>query len=119
MKKLFALSVLFLALCFSTPAIAGDSAQTGGKQTASAVVYSGPCVLTFVKLVEAGADSTLTLYDSATATTSGKTIMDYLEVMAGDGQVGGPMTVPLTFSQGVYAVVTGTSAYYFVHTKPN
>ncbi len=89
-----------------------------GKQSATAVQFAGTCVLTFVKLVEVAADATLTLYDSATATTVGKTIRDYLEAENGDSQVGGPRTNPVTFHEGVYAVLTGANAYYFVEVEP-
>ncbi len=87
-----------------------------GKQTASAVVYAGPCVLTFVKLVEVGADATLTLYDNASAASG--TIRDYLEAEDGDSQVGGPRTAPVTFQNGIYATLTGANAYYFIEVEP-
>lgn len=118
MKKL-ALIFISLFLLSWTPVHAGDSAKTNGKQTANSIVHHGHCVVTFIKLVEAGADSTLTLYDSDTATTSGKTVMDYLEVVNGDGQVGGALSYPLEFDEGVYAVVSGSGAYYFIHVKEN
>ena len=89
-----------------------------GKQSATAVQFAEKCVLTFVKLVEVGGDATLTLYDSATATTAGKTIRDYLEAEDGDSQVGGPRTNPITFHEGVYAVLTGQSSYYFIEVEP-
>ena len=82
------------------------------------MVYAGPCVLTFIKLVEVAADATLTIYDSATATTTSKTIRDYLEAEDGDSQVGGPLAKPVTFYEGVYAVLTGSNAYYFIHVEP-
>ena len=93
-----------------------SKASTLGKQTASAIQNNHRCSVSFIKLVEAGADSTLTLYDTNSTGTSEGRIIDYLEVASGDGAVGGPLTTPLEFKNGVYAVLTGASAYYFIHT---
>lgn len=101
-----------------TVTFAHADAVTSGKQTATAVVYAGPCVVSFIKLVETAATATLTLYDSATATTTSKTTVDYLECKDNDSQCGGPLTVPITFYQGVYAVLSGANAYYFIHVEP-
>lgn len=110
--KRFILLVL-LGLMFCVPSYAGSI--TKGEQSASAVQFAGSCEVTFIKLVEGGNDSTLTLYNSATATTSGKVKMDFLEAEDGDSQAGGPISKPLIFDQGCYAVLTGASASYYIH----
>lgn len=114
MKRLFTaiLIVLFLAT------FAHADAQTSGKQTATAVLYAGPCVVTVVKLVEAGADATLYLYDSATATTTSKTARDYTEIDSGENVAQSIYPRPVTFYEGVYAVLTGANAFYFIHIEP-
>ena len=114
MKRLITiLSILFLM----TSTVYAKDAITKGKQTTSAVQYAGSAVITFVKLVEVAADATLTIYDSATAATTGK-VVDYLEAEDGDSQVGGPLTVPVTVTNGIYVVLTGANAYYFIHVEP-
>ena len=114
MKKGF-LTLLILFI-FTATAMAG-SVVTSGKQTSSAVVYAGSCKLTFIKLVETGADATLTLYDSATAETSGKKVIDYLECKDADSQAGGSISNPVNVDNGIYAVLTGSGAYYFIHVE--
>ena len=93
-----------------------SKASTLGKQTASAIQNNHRCSVSFIKLVEAGADATLTLYDTNSTDTSQSRIIDYLEIAAAQGAAGGPLSTPLEFESGVYAVLTGASAYYFIHT---
>ena len=88
-----------------------------GKQTTSAVQFAGPCEIKHVKLIEAGAASTLTIYDSATATTVGKTIVEYWELDA-DENVAGGTNLNIPCYEGCYAVLTGASAFYFIWVEP-
>jgi hypothetical protein len=118
-KRLTVLGALLGAVLFAAM-VYGWVVVNTGKQEANALIYAGACELVYVKLVEGGADATLTLYDSSSATSSGKTVRDYWSAVIGDGATGAVFGLNngIVFTQGIYAEVSGTSAQFYLGYVP-
>jgi hypothetical protein len=91
-------------------------ATSSGLRTTSAQVYSMPAMLYMATIDPPTTGvATFTVYDSADANISGKTILLYVEQMAGINSVPYPSPVPIVANYGLYCVLTGTDAGYIVH----
>jgi hypothetical protein len=84
--------------------MSGFASQTGGYQqlSATANVSAYPCKLVGVFVSAASSTPTITVYDSATTTTSTK-IVDTFTPTAGTWY-----TLPMSTSAGLYVVFGGT-----------
>lgn len=84
--------------------------------TADAAVYAHPCLLHTVTLIPAAADSTVVIYDNATA-ASGK-VLAKIFVLATTASQTIHFTIPVRANNGLFADVTGVAAGYIVHFEP-
>lgn len=83
-----------------------------GKQTADGIIVTGKCVITSIILMTDGTnDASIIIYDSTD--TSGTVIREFS--VAGSSDMGGnAINHPIFMTNGIYANVTGTGAFYFI-----
>ncbi len=104
---------LFLILILSAGLASAETAMYSGEKTASAVICEDKCVITAVFVHADGTnEATVTLYDSATASTSNK-IHEWI-VKAGDKNGGYVLSTGRRTKSGLYVVLSGTGASYYI-----
>ena len=85
------------------------SLSTSKKITKTGMVVATSCALTAINLYTDGThDATITLYDSATATTAGGVTTGPFVLFGGLKSDRITWPVPLVFKNGIYAVFSGT-----------
>lgn len=85
-------------------------ATASGEKTASAVVYASPCYLHGFEVNPPNiGTSTLKIWDSATATTSGKSVISEAQVASGQNSIYLSFVTPRPCNQGLYAELTNSN----------
>jgi len=87
------------------------------EKSASALIFTGPCLLGGVKIITDGTnDATVKVYDALTAT--GDPVDSW--VVTGGNNYGGTQYgyTPVTLSTGLYISVSGTGAKYYAFYAP-
>ncbi len=88
---------------------------SSGEQSASGVVYPRCAGLhSFEFLPPTTSTSTLKIYDSATATTSGKLLLASATVSAGQNSIYLNYGVPRVCNQGIYCVLSGSATTFVI-----
>jgi len=88
--------------------------SSSGLKSADAAIVAGPCRLMGIKLNPAAADSTLVVYDNASAASGTAVAKASLKANAkGEVEWFGPQGIECR--NGIYADVTGASAEYIVY----
>lgn len=91
-------------------------ATSSGLHGASAQVYAMPAMLHMATIDPPTTGvATFTIYDSADNNISGKTVLLYVEQMAGINSVPYASPVPIVANYGLYCVLTGVDAGYILH----
>jgi hypothetical protein len=87
---------------------------SSGSKSASAVITSLPGRLDGIDIQPPAANTaTLIIYDSATATTSGKTVLRSITIPAGGASVN-LTDLCIIANEGIYAVLAGDATTYVV-----
>jgi hypothetical protein len=120
MKKLFVGILVCCMLLTSLSVFAQDRVTySSGVKTASAVISKYPCLVTDLAVYTDGTNAvTITLYNSSTATTSGKTVLAKSVVIGASYAGGNFIPTPIVASEGVYMTLSGTGGSTIVYTTP-
>lgn len=84
-----------------------------GRQNNSAVIFAGRCKVSWVKVVAGNNNTTVSIFDSATAANNGKQVDSWpvsAAALYGGGAVGGDAYL---CNNGIYCELTG-DGFYFV-----
>jgi len=94
-------------------------AQSSGEKEASTVCFSAKCALTSVLVLTDGTNAAVAIvYDSATATTSGKKKIAEFTVAGSDNYGGRNWAFPVDLAEGLYITVSGTGASFIAEYIP-
>lgn len=120
MKKNFIVFLVCVAVLVCSSVFAQDRVTySSGIKTASAVISKYPCLITDLAVYTDGTNNvTITLYDSATTTTSGKTVLAKAVVIGASLAGGNFIPVPIVASEGVSMTLSGTDGSTIVYTTP-
>ncbi len=89
---------------------------SSGLKTSDTTICTRECYLhTIVLDPPSSGVATLTVYDSANSTTSGKNILWKMEVSAGTSSDPQHFTTPVNANQGIHCVFTGTDSGFIIH----
>jgi len=120
-RKFVIIGVLFLmpifvhATSFSGSGSVGliiTAATSSGEQTADALIYTGKCVVTLIKVITDGTnDAKIVVYDNTSG--AGK-VVDEVTATGPDNYGGRAMYFPILMEKGIYVDVTGTGASYLI-----
>jgi len=94
-----------------------ESSKSSGLQTAAKVVCDNPCFLTGLQIYTNVTNAaTITVYDSATASTIGKVLFKAIDNAVATSQGWGSRVwaFPVECKNGLYVTVSGTAAEYCV-----
>ena len=94
-----------------------ESSKSSGLQTASKVVCDKKCFLTGLQIYTNVTNAvTVTVYDSATASTIGKVLFKGIDnaVATSPGWTSRVWTFPVECQNGLYVTVSGTNGEYCV-----
>ena len=116
MKRLIASAVILFMLLVTIPLMAGEPSILSGEQTASGLIYTvvpgTTCNIRTVKVVTDGTNNgKIIVYDSTTA--AGK-VIDETTVIGSNHWGGRAWIQGGEIANGIYVVVSGTGASYFV-----
>lgn len=91
-------------------------AYTSGVKSSSALIRTGPCLLTHIAVITDGVNKgTITVYDNTEA--SGTVVWKH--AVKGTEEIGGRnWQFPIRCSNGLYAAISGTNATYIVEWLP-
>lgn len=87
--------------------------EWSGRQTASALIHTGRCLLLGIKGLTDGANQlTLSIYDNTTATG---TIKDKCQIPGADGEGGIIYPAPMRIDTGIYVTSSGGTHEYYIY----
>jgi hypothetical protein len=86
-----------------------NKSTSGGLRTSSAVVAAFPC--SFASLQVSGVGGTWIVYDSATATTSGKTVLAKIVTGAAETHAQHVFDSPIWANEGIYVTQASGTDY--------
>ena len=87
-------------------------ADSSYKRTANALLYTGPCGITGVKInTDGNNNAVLTIYDNTSASGD---IVEEFTIPAANMYGGRNWVTPVKCENGIYAVISGTNAAYFI-----
>ena len=94
-----------------------ETSKSSGLQTAAMVVCDNPCFLTGLQIYTNATNAvTVTVYDSATASTIGKVLFKGIDnaVATSNGWSSRTWAFPVECKEGLYATISGTNGEYVV-----
>lgn len=93
-----------------------QAAENSGQQSATTIIFAGPCQITRVKINAPSNDGKVIIYDNASAASG--TIVDETEVLTANKYGGTNWIFPDRCHNGITAIGTGTGIKYNISYIP-